>query len=389
MSNLNEMGVMPQEEAEACSSEVQTQVFLTKQKGLDDMDIHRIVDSQELVSQGPSRSKPRRTTDPAKRAAMKTQMMQFAGLGEYSPAPMPKRYIPQPKRLQPEVEKLEVLEGLDDELDEDVLASWNQALAASMAPVNSTEDYLHLQPVKKEGPAMPFREVSTSCTTSKAESSFESVDQPCARSDTRSAGTKRPRSPGNSADSPTESVSQQKLDYMVERLMATSGNQSMHMCDDSHETENMDESIASLLADGGLENLDLNELASSLCGDANAMQTELDTYKEMQKVVAKEKAKAEQAQLNAELMLQKTVLCQLLFQQQQQQMQQQMQMQLTHQSQLAQLSENKEVTFPMDNMAQTPMQQDQAFSFCEYVPGQKAKRGRPRGPRNVYKGANH
>lgn len=339
------------------------------------------MDSSEIVSEKPVRPKPRRTTDPAKRAAMKTQMMQFAGLGEYTPAPKPRRYIPQPKQMQPQVAQHSFLEGLaDDEMDEDILASWNQALAASMAPVNSTEDYLHLQPLKKQDePAMPFRELSTSNCTSKAESSFETVDQPhesSNRSDTRSIGTKRPRSPGNSAD--TE-ISQQKLDYMVGRLMAgSSGNHT-----ESHETENMDESIACLLADDGLENLGLNDLASNM-----AMSSELDTYKEMQRVVAEEKAKAELAQANAELMLQKTVLCQLVFQQQQQQMQQQMQMQ---QSQLAQVGENKEMVFPMDGMAQAPMQnmmqQDasQAFSFCEYVPGQKAKRGRPRGPRNVYK----
>merc|ERR1711939_545366 len=119
----------------------------------------------------------------------------------------------------------------------------------------------------------------------------------------------------------------------------------------------------------------------------------------LQKALVDERTKIETAQANTELMLQKTVLCQLLFQQQQavqqavmqQQMQQhmqyQLQQQMQQQAQISQQGENNDAASGLNGNqdAQSDESKEKAFFFCEYIPGQKAKRGRPRGPRTIYK----
>jgi len=357
---------------------------------------------------GPVLSKrPRRTVrDPARRAAMADQMMQFAGLGQHQAPPTPKTYTPMPKQFELETPRFG--EVGPDELDEDILASWNQALAAAMVPITDTENYLHLQQPAKKGeaakPEMDFRE-SQSCVTSRAESGLDAMDLADQSRDTMSNSQKRPRSPGNSAET-DQQMPKQKLDDMMERLVngANKGGQ----------MEDIDQSIANLLMEGGgFENLDLGDamMETLINGDVQggsdsntSAQAEMDAIQKaemdaLQKALVDERTKIETAQANTELMLQKTVLCQLLFQQQQavqqavmqQQMQQhmqyQLQQQMQQQAQISQQGENNDAASGLNGNqdAQSDESKEKAFFFCEYIPGQKAKRGRPRGPRTIYK----
>ena len=74
--------------------------------------------------------------------------MEFAGLGAHTiPAPalrLDRCRVHKPVACPPPASLQVPAELVGEDLDQQVLAQWNQALAASLR-LNSTEDYLHLQ----------------------------------------------------------------------------------------------------------------------------------------------------------------------------------------------------------------------------------------------------
>lgn len=319
----------------------------------------------------PMRKSRRRAADPAKRAAMAEQMMQFAGLGAHAQPFIPHTLDFSVSKAEPPSafdQSLSVPAGLEGEdLDPTVLAQWNSALAASLLQVNSTQDYLHLQGKQDPAGAEPKSVASAGESADTEDSSDDAcipiTEPPLAsrglngegwgeHDETRSAtSNKRSRSP--------KSAAMEREAFVQERE------------NNAHQGE-LDGMLAQLLEQQASGTEIPGDVALALAEaqqqQAKSMQNEFMAYKLMNK-----KLQDEQQQAREEVSMQKMLIYQMLMQQQLQQRQRQ-------QQQMQQAAMEQQMM-----QQQSPMQQGEdqmEFSFNEYVPGQKAKRGRPRGPRN-------